>query len=157
MKNYMFKWKYRSIDTQIWHISHSLIIVFFIRIKRKFYWGPMYLQDFCSADIYYESSCEKKRKRATYTLAHQLRETTERWKLQKTFLDQMFAKSKGDACRVNSFAFHGWDKQYDLKYHGEQSAYFILQFTVLPEEKSGQELKEGMWLVLHSSLSLFFM
>lgn len=75
------------------HIPHSSIIPFFIRIKRKFYWGPMYSQYFCSIDIYSESLCGK-RKWATYALVDHLGETAKRRKSQKTFLDHLFAKSK---------------------------------------------------------------
>ena len=75
------------------HIPHSSIVLFSIRIKSKFYWGPMYLQYFCSIDIYSESLCDK-RKWATYTLVNHLGEKAKRRKSQKTSLDHLFAKSK---------------------------------------------------------------
>lgn len=51
-------------------------------------------------------------------------------------------KKPGDTCRLHLSALYGCEK-HDLKNHGEQSAYLIVQFTVLPKEKSGQELKAG--------------
>lgn len=58
-----------------------------------------------------------------------------------TLLEQKFAKSKGVACGLSFFAFCGCDEYHDQKNHEEQSVHLTVQPTVLPKEKSGQELK----------------
>lgn len=118
------------------HIPHSLIILFFMRIKRKFYWEPMYSQYFCSIDIYPESLCDK-RKWATYTLVDHLGESAKRRRSQKTFLDHLFAKSK--AILVGYI--------YQLSMAVKNMTWRTMGnkviITILPEEKSGQRLKAG--------------